>query len=447
MYDLVGERLREIFDAQVARHRDLRPGCRPDPLPVHDRARRPVPRRADPAHRHPQARHRDPRAAADERSRGGAGRASSASRGSSRARRPSRPLWAPLVVGGEATGVISLQNLDREVAFTDADLRAPDDARREPQRRARERAAHPRDAPAASPSWRRSTRSARRSRASSTSTACTSSSATGCGETFAADLVYVAMHDTATGRIEFAYYSEDGGDRRREPGIAFGEGLTSHILRTREPLLLNRDEDFDAVRHARRRRRRPSPTSACRSCVGDQAIGVISVQSMKVEGRFGRVGRPPAGDDRRERRASPSRTPSCTGTRGRRADEMAALADVAREISATLDLDGRPRADGGAGADPARGRHERRLPRRTRTAQSFRAIVALGRHRGRDPRPTRSCSARASSAGRRRAAAARDRERRPRGSAQRSRSRAPMRRRRGAAHGRAAARRATGSSA
>ena len=32
-------------------------------------------------------------------------------------------------------------------------------------------------------------------------------------EVFAADLVYVALHDTATDMIEFAYYSEGGGDR------------------------------------------------------------------------------------------------------------------------------------------------------------------------------------------------------------------------------------------
>src|SRR5439155_26063119 len=32
-------------------------------------------------------------------------------------------LYVPLVVGGEATGRISLQNLDREHAFSDADVR------------------------------------------------------------------------------------------------------------------------------------------------------------------------------------------------------------------------------------------------------------------------------------------------------------------------------------
>ena len=36
---------------------------------------------------------------------------------------PKATIWAPLVVGGEATGVISVQNLDREFAFSDGDVR------------------------------------------------------------------------------------------------------------------------------------------------------------------------------------------------------------------------------------------------------------------------------------------------------------------------------------
>ena len=66
-------------------------------------------------------------------------------------------------------------------------------------------------------------------------------------ELFSADLVYLAMHDTVTDRIEFAYYFENGERRQNQEGFAFGEGLTSHILRTREPLLLNRDQDFEAT--------------------------------------------------------------------------------------------------------------------------------------------------------------------------------------------------------
>ena len=56
------------------RHRHLRPRDGAHPLPVHDRAGRPVPGRADRAHRHPQARHRDARAAARSTSAATSGR-------------------------------------------------------------------------------------------------------------------------------------------------------------------------------------------------------------------------------------------------------------------------------------------------------------------------------------------------------------------------------------
>ena len=35
---------------------------------------------------------------------------------------PKSTLWAPLIVGGEAIGVVSVQNLDREQAFGEADV-------------------------------------------------------------------------------------------------------------------------------------------------------------------------------------------------------------------------------------------------------------------------------------------------------------------------------------
>ena len=67
MYDLVGDRLREIFDAQVLDIGILDKDGRADPLPVHDRARRPLPGRADRALRVPQARMARARAAARQR--------------------------------------------------------------------------------------------------------------------------------------------------------------------------------------------------------------------------------------------------------------------------------------------------------------------------------------------------------------------------------------------
>ncbi len=46
--------------------------------------------------------------------------------------------------------------------------------------------------------------------------------------------------------IDFAYYSENG-ERGENPSLRFGEGLTSKILQTRVPLLLNRATAFEEL--------------------------------------------------------------------------------------------------------------------------------------------------------------------------------------------------------
>src|SRR5262249_16959777 len=103
--------------------------------------------------------------------------------------------------------------------------------------------------------------------------------------TFDADTASVALHDRTSGRIDFAYYYESG-ERRPEPSITLGEGLTSQILDSREPLLLNRSPQFEEIESTRM-------GTPVRSFLGvpillrDSAIGVVSVQSMEEEGRFG----------------------------------------------------------------------------------------------------------------------------------------------------------------
>ena len=73
------------------------------------------------AHGHPQARDREPRAAADQRA--SPERAIELGQaGAIQGEAAKSTVWAPLLVGGEATGVISLQNLDREHAFTESDV-------------------------------------------------------------------------------------------------------------------------------------------------------------------------------------------------------------------------------------------------------------------------------------------------------------------------------------
>jgi transcriptional regulator with GAF, ATPase, and Fis domain len=65
-------------------------------------------------------------------------------------------------------------------------------------------------------------------------------------ETFNAQIIYIALHDRATNLVNFPYYVEDA-QRRPEPSFQFGEGLTSRILQSRRPLLLNETLNRDEL--------------------------------------------------------------------------------------------------------------------------------------------------------------------------------------------------------
>ena len=151
-------------------------------------------------------------------------------------------------------------------------------------------------------------------------------------ETFDADLVYVALLDRETDTIEFAYYSE-GGVHLPQPPMALGEGLTSQILQTRLPLLLNREAQFEGVARV------GTPASSYLGVpilAGDQAIGVVSVQSTTQQGRFGE-------DDQRLLSTLAANVGVAIQNARlyreaqRQAGEMAALAEAAAEISAMLE--------------------------------------------------------------------------------------------------------------
>ena len=191
-------------------------------------------------------------------------------------------IFAPLIAGGKATGVVSLQNVDREHAFSGSDLRvlttlcgslsgALENARlvHETRERAAELA---------------TVNSVGRALASQLDLdALIELVGERVRETFDADIAYVALHLDPAAKIEFVYYHE-AGERRQEPPLEFGEGLTSHILESREPLLLNREVQYEGTAAVGTPSRSylgvPIP-------VGDRAIGVISVQSIDEEGRFG----------------------------------------------------------------------------------------------------------------------------------------------------------------
>jgi len=101
-------------------------------------------------------------------------------------------------------------------------------------------------------------------------------------ETFGADLVYVALLDEEAHLIHFPYtYGEE------LTTIALGEGLTSRIIESGQPLLINRDI---AERHIELETEQIGVPAlsylGVPITVGDHAIGVISVQSTTQEGRF-----------------------------------------------------------------------------------------------------------------------------------------------------------------
>jgi signal transduction histidine kinase/CheY-like chemotaxis protein len=245
-------------------------------------------------------------------------------------------LFAPLILAGEATGVISLQNLDHEFAFSDADVRllttlaaslsvALENARLvdETRQRAAELAIV-NEVGQASASQLDLDRLIELT-----------------GEqlrtTFRADIVYVALLDAATRMIDFPYRIERGKPAPRPP-MPLGEGLTSQILQSRQPLLLNRADQFDAME-------RQGVGTSVRSylgvpiLLGEEAIGVVSVQSIDEAGRFGEA------DTRLLSTIAANVGTAIRNARlyqeaQRRAREMAALAEMGREISATLDLEG-----------------------------------------------------------------------------------------------------------
>jgi GAF domain-containing protein/CheY-like chemotaxis protein len=242
-------------------------------------------------------------------------------------------LYAPLVASGETRGRIGLQNLDHTEAFSDADVRllttiaaslsvALENARliHETRQRVAELAT-----------------------VNEISQAIASQLDLGTliplvGErirgAFSADIAYVALLEPATGLITFPYYSE-GGDHQPQDPLPLGTGLTSRILESREPLLLNRHGDFEELGS------RGVGTLAMSYLgvpivIGDEAIGVVSVQSTEQEGRFGPE------DVRLLTTIAANVGAAIQNARlyretQRRGDEMAALADVSREISATLD--------------------------------------------------------------------------------------------------------------
>ena len=142
--------------------------------------------------------------------------------------------------------------------------------------------------------------------------------------------------NTERDEIEFPYFNEFGKPTGQEP-FAFGQGLTSRIISQREPLLLNRESDWDAL--------------------GTRGVGTASKSFLGVPILAGDRGdrgdqRPEHEREGRFSEADARLLSTIAANVGvaiqnarlfqeahRRADEMSALAEVGQEISATLDAE------------------------------------------------------------------------------------------------------------
>ncbi|HEX8917433.1 MAG TPA: GAF domain-containing protein, partial [Chloroflexota bacterium] len=152
-------------------------------------------------------------------------------------------------------------------------------------------------------------------------------------DTFDAQNVYVALLDPQTNLIHFPY-DLDNNQRVEGTTIKFGEGLTSDILRDRQPLV-----DPAAV-HDPTASVIGSPAKSYLGVpilLGEDAIGAVSVQNTERENAYGQA------DVRLLSTIAANVGVAIQNARlfeetQRRAQEMAALAEVGRDISATLDL-------------------------------------------------------------------------------------------------------------
>ena len=160
-------------------------------------------------------------------------------------------------------------------------------------------------------------------------------------EIFRTRYIYMALHDPTTNLITMPYYLEHGERFPVEP-FPLGIGLTGHVVRTREPLLIN--ENFKArpaALGAKPIARGHAPTRAratwaCRSSRATRRSGVIGTYRQR-EHAFGES------DVRLLQTLANSMGIALENARlfdetQRRSRETAALAEVGRDISATLDL-------------------------------------------------------------------------------------------------------------
>jgi signal transduction histidine kinase/ligand-binding sensor domain-containing protein len=201
---------------------------------------------------------------------------------------PKSVLFVPLVVGKTVRGYVSLQNIDREHAFSESDIRLLTTLGNSMSVALENARLFDETSHLLAESKQRASELATVNNISQALTAQLEFDALVklVGEqirtTFNADIAYVALLDKSRDMLTFPYgYGDD------LPTMEFGEGLTSQIIKQAQPILIN--EDIQAS-HEELGIAEVGIRAASYLGVpiksGPDVIGVMSVQSTQQEGRF-----------------------------------------------------------------------------------------------------------------------------------------------------------------
>lgn len=201
---------------------------------------------------------------------------------------PKSAIYVPMVVGGKVLGYVSIQNLNREFAFSESDVDllstlvnsmsvAIENARL----------------------FNETTKLLSKAEQQATELQTVNSISKALvsqldfdslielvgdqmQKTFDADIVYLALHDQERNMLNFPYYYGDKTHSR-----PFGNGITEKIILSQEPILINQDIEnrYDEIQ-AEKKGEMVESYLGVPIIAGDKAIGVISVQSKEEENRF-----------------------------------------------------------------------------------------------------------------------------------------------------------------
>jgi signal transduction histidine kinase/CheY-like chemotaxis protein len=201
---------------------------------------------------------------------------------------PQSAVFVPMLVGELVKGTISLQNVDKEHAFSDADLRLLTTLTNSMSVALENARLFDETTLLLSESKQRA---AELSTVNNISKALASQLDTAelidmvgerLRELFKANIVYLALLNKKTGIIDFPYQFGDD-----MAPLKLGEGLTSRIIQTGEPMLINKDlSELRVQMGIERIGIEAASYLGVPIPVGDENLGVLSVQSTEQENRF-----------------------------------------------------------------------------------------------------------------------------------------------------------------